>query len=265
MLQTVQKIGPLLDLFSVEKPEWGVSEVASAIGVPRSSAHALLASLVGTGLLQCRSRGRYRIGWRVVELGDALRSSGDVRSAAAPVLQELVNRFGETVHLAVLERHKALYLDKIEGTHQVHVTGARIGSQTDPHCTAVGKVLLADRDNAGVRSLLQDIPLRAFTATTITDLDALEEELGRVRARGYALDHGEAVSDVHCVAAPIRDEIGAVTAAMSMTVPAGRFASTHRDYQRAVVAAASAVSRRLVDVDPMRVRAAPRRLAAAAS
>ena len=103
-LQTVQKIGPVLDLFTVERPEWGVSEVAGELGVPRSSAHALLASLVDIGLLQCRARGRYRIGWRVVELNQALQGTVDVKSCAAPILQALSEKLGETTHLAVLER-----------------------------------------------------------------------------------------------------------------------------------------------------------------
>lgn len=88
-LQTVQKIGPVLDLFTVRRPEWGVTEVAAEIGVPRSSAHALLASLVDIGLLQCRSRGRYRIGWRVVELNQTLQGTVDVRTVAAPALAAL--------------------------------------------------------------------------------------------------------------------------------------------------------------------------------
>ena len=112
-LQTVQKIGPVLDLFTVARPEWGASEVAAAIDVPRSSAHALLSSLVETGLLQLRSRGRYRIGWRVVELGQTLKGTVDVRSCASPILQDLAHKYGETTHLAVMERYRVLYVDKV--------------------------------------------------------------------------------------------------------------------------------------------------------
>lgn len=245
MLQTVQKIGPVLDLFTIERPEWGVSEVAESIGVPRSSAHALLSSLVEIGLLQCRSRGRYRIGWRIVELGETLRASVDVRSAAAPVLQDLVERYGETVHLAVMERYRVLYVDKVIGTHVINVVGARVGAQLEPHCNAVGKVLLAYRDPEEVARFVTNKPLRRLTPSTITNPQALAKELEAVRKAGCAFDQAEAVAEVHCVAAPVRDDMGAVVAAVSMTVPASRFAPARNEYKRAVVTAASEISKRM--------------------
>ncbi len=251
MLQTVQKIGPVLDLFTIERPEWGVSEVAASIGVPRSSAHALLSSLVETGLLQCRSRGRYRIGWRVVELGEALRGSFDLRSSAAPVVQDLVERFGETTHLAVMERNRVVYVDKVVGTHQVNVVGARVGASLEPHCNAVGKVLLAHRDPEEVARFVTDKPLRRLTPATITDPCALAKELETVRKAGCAFDQGEAVAEVQCVAAPVRDDLGAVVGAISMTVPASRFAPARNEYRRAVIAAAADTSKRIAaTIDP---------------
>lgn len=245
MLLTVQKIGPVLDLFTIERPEWGVSEVAEAIGVPRSSAHALLSSLVETGLLQCRMRGRYRIGWRILELSEALRATVDVRAAAGPVLQNLVDRFGETSHLAVLDRYRARYVDKIVGNHMVNVVGVRVGAQLDAHCSAVGKVLLAHRDPEEIRRFVTSKPLRRLTAATITDPRALADELVTVRKAGCAFDQGEAAAEVHCVAAPVRDDLGTVVAAVSMTVPAGRFDPARNELRRAVIAAAAEVSERL--------------------
>ncbi|SFO23185.1 transcriptional regulator, IclR family [Pseudonocardia ammonioxydans] len=244
MLQTVQKIGPVLDLFTIERPEWGVSEVAESIGVPRSSAHALLSSLVEVGLLHCRSRGRYRIGWRIVELGETLRGSYDLRAAAAPVLQDMVERYGETTHLAVMERNRVLYVDKVIGTHVINVLGARVGASLDPHCNAVGKVLLAHRTPAEIERFV-DTPLRRLTPSTITEPRALAKELETVRRAGCAFDRGEAVLEVHCVAAPVRDDLGAVVGAISMTVPAGRFAPAQSEYKRAVVTGASEISRRI--------------------
>ena len=88
MLRTVSKIGPVLDLFTVEHPEWGVSEAAEALGVPKSSAHALLSTLADVGLLAATSHIRYRLGWRVLALGETLRATLDLRSAAHPA-----NRF----------------------------------------------------------------------------------------------------------------------------------------------------------------------------
>ncbi|NIL76976.1 IclR family transcriptional regulator [Rhodococcus sp. Eu-32] len=247
-LQTVQKIGPVLDLFTVERPEWGVSEVANTIDLPRSSAHALLSSLVDIGLLQCRARGRYRIGWRVVELGQALRGTVDVRTCAAPVLDRLVENYGETTHLAVMERNRVLYVDKVLGTHNITVQGARVGTRLDAYCTAVGKVLLAQLHHVELARFLDTTTLRRRTPTTITSAAGLVEALDAVRSAGCAFDLGEAVADVDCVAAPVRDDMGQVVAAISMSVPASRFVANRVEFHRAVVGAANEVTRALAEV-----------------
>lgn len=242
-LQTVQKIGPVLDLFSVSRPEWGVSEVAAAIDVPRSSAHALLSSLVETGLLQCRTRGRYRIGWRIVELHQTLKGTVDVRSCAAPALQSLSEKYGETVHLAVMERYRVLYVDKVLGNHVINVAGARVGAQLEAHCSAVGKVLLAHCDPGEVERNITDKPLRRLTPSTITNPASLAQQLRTVRSSGCAFDAGEAVSEVHCVAAPVRDDMGVVVAAVSVSVPASRFVPAVSEFKRSVIATGAEISR----------------------
>lgn len=249
MLQTIQKIGPVLDLFTIEQPEWGVTEAAEAIGVPRSSAHALLSSLAETGLLQSRTRGRYRIGWRVLELSETLRGTVNVRSVAYPVLEQLVEEYGETSHLAIMERSRVLYVEKILGTHMVNVVGARVGAQLEPHCSAVGKVLLAHRGPDEIRRILADTSMRRLTATTITDPEVLCRELEGVRSAGVAYDRGEAISDVHCVAAPVRDAMGSVIAAVSVTVPENRFARARAEFTQAVKNTAIEISRRLAKAE----------------
>lgn len=256
MLQTIQKLGPLLDLFTVERPEWGASEVGVALGVPRSSAHSMLSSLTEIGLLQCHGRGRYRIGWRVVELGETLRAATDVRAHAAPVLRALHERYGETTHLAVLSNGKALYIDKIVGTHMLNVVGARVGSRLDLHCTGVGKVLIAHREPEEIRALLGSEPLRRYTAATITDRELLMQELRMVRAAGCGFDNGEVTPEVHCVAAPVKDDLGVVAAAVSISVPASRFLPRKAELKRAVIAAGAEITRSIREAANGRVPAA---------
>ncbi|MDM3975311.1 IclR family transcriptional regulator [Mycobacterium marseillense] len=245
MLQTVQKIGPVLDLFTVQRPDWGVTQVAEAIGLPRSSAHALLASLVETGLLRCQPRGRYRLGWRVVELNETLRGSIDLQAVASAVLQRLVDQHGETVHLAVMQHGRVLYLDKLPGTRQLTVAGARVGTQLEAHCSAVGKVLLAYCHAQELQRFLAGAPLRRLTPATKTDPLLLRAELDTIRASGIGFDECETVGEVSCVAAPIRDDSGVVVAALSLTAPSGRLRSRRNEYRRSVKAAALEISHRL--------------------
>jgi len=245
-LQTVQKIGPVLDLFTTTRPEWGVTEVAAAIDVPRSSAHALLSSLVDTGLLRCRARGRYRLGWRVVELGETLRGTADMPSLAAATLQRLIDVHGETVHLAVLDRWDVLCVDKILGTQNITVQGAHIGARHDAHATAVGKVLLAHLSPSELNRYVALGTLRRHTAATITDPCVLTQALADVRTAGCAVAIGEAVPDVCCVAAPIRDDLGSVVAAVSLSVPATRFSTQRAQLQRAVIRAGQDITRAII-------------------
>jgi DNA-binding IclR family transcriptional regulator len=250
-LQTVQKIGPVLDLFTIQRPEWGVSEVAVEIDVPRSSAHALLSSLVDTGLLQCRTRGRYRLGWRIVELGQTLRGTIDVRSCAAPVLEKLVEKYGETAHLAVMERCQVLYVDKVIGTHNITVQGARVGARLEAHSTAVGKVLLAALEDVEVRRYLASRTLRRLTPSTITNPDTLRDALAVARSSGFAFDMGESVAEINCVAAPVRGDMGDVVAAVSISVPASRFVPGKQEFVRAVVSAARNITSAIANAAEM--------------
>lgn len=242
MLQTVNKIGPILDLFTPETPEWGVSQVAEAIGAPRSTTHALLSSLVSTGLLQTRGRGRYRIGWRIIELNEVLRASLDLRALASVPLQDLAKQLRETVQLGVLERDRVLYIDKIIGPQVLTVSGAALGSRLEAHATGLGKVLLAYEDQTLLERRLRAHPLRRFTERTIVDPDELLRHLRDVAQRGYAIDSGEIVPGVCCAAAPVRDEHGLVVAAISATMPENRFRAMQAEVRQAVSATAKAVS-----------------------
>lgn len=245
-LQTIQKIGPLLDLFTSERHTWGVSEVADALAIPRSSAHALLTSMVDVGLLQTRGRGRYSIGWRVLELSEVLRTRTDIRTIAAPVIEEHVREYKETTHLAVIDRMTVLYIDKVMGTHNVVVQGARVGARLEAHCTAVGKLLLAYQDPARVEEYFHDRPLNKYTPTTITDLSVLMEVLEEIRRTGVALDLGEQVPEVRCVAVPVRDEMGVVVAALSSSLPDARFAAKQTEITAALRRSASEIQQRLI-------------------
>jgi len=252
VLQTVTKIGPVLDLFTIERPEWGASEVAEALNIPKSSAHALLVTLSEIGLLQLRSRGRYRLGWKLLELGETVRVSLNrgVRKHARPVMEDLVRTYGETMHLAVLDRTDVLYVDKIVGSQVITITGSRPGARLSAHACAVGKVLLAYTFDEETLAKLLTRPLRAFTSATITDPEVLLSKLSNVRVAGYATELGEVIPDVSCIAAPVTDESRRVIAAMSFTVPANRFSARRLEFQKAIVKAATKVSRSMAGSSP---------------
>lgn len=245
MLHTVQKAAEVLNLFSIERPEWGVSELAKALSFPKSSASALVSTMAEQGLLRRTSSGRYKLGWRVVALSQVLLSTTDFHIEARPVMQSLIARFGETVHLATLEGGQVIYVDKLQGTRAIQVAVTGVGYRLPAHCSGVGKVILAHRPWEEVCQILHSKGMTALTSHTITTPECFKKELARVAAQGYAYDMEEAVEELCCVAAPIRDHRGEVVAALSLSVPAYRFQQVREQYRLAIVGATKQISESL--------------------
>lgn len=245
MLQTVQKAIEVLNLFSVEHPEWGVSELARALAFPKSSTSDLVSTLAEQGLLRRTSTGKYTLGWRIVTLSQVLLSTTNFRTEARRVMESLIARFGETVHLATLENGQIIYVDKLQGTRAIQVSVTGVGYLLHAHCSGVGKVILAGRSWEEVQQILVSQGMPRRTPNTITTPEAFREELARVHTQGYAYDQEEAVEELCCVAAPIYDHTGEVVAAMSLSVPAYRFEQHKEQYRLAIVGAARQVSENL--------------------
>jgi DNA-binding IclR family transcriptional regulator len=245
VLGSVRKAFGVLDLFTEERPEWGVSEIARSLGLSKASAHALLCSLAEGGLLHRTPEGRYRLGWRVVHLNRILSQTAPLRSVARPVMEDLSRTYGETVHLAVLERGRVLYLDKTQGNRAIQVNITREGAYLYAHASSLGKVLLASLEEKEVREIAETHGLPRFTPNTITHLDELLSELEGVRARGVAYDIEEYVEELCCVGTPILNHAGQVVAALSFAVPAYRFKEMKQAYRNVIAEAGRRISEAL--------------------
>lgn len=238
MIGTIRRVGQLLDLFDEGHPEWGVTEVARALRVSKSSAHALLRSLSTIGLLEQLPNSRYRLGWRTVALGNVLLTSTGIAGLARPVIETLAKTSGETVNLAVLERGHVIFIERVPGTGGRFASVVPIGTPLPFHSSAVGKVLLAHRPPAEAQALLNLAAFDRFTRNTITEKQRFWAELAQVRRQGYAFNLMEAFDDVCCVAAPVRNSLGLVVAAIGLSMPTHRF-ERHRDYYISALLAAT--------------------------
>ena len=220
MLGTVTKAGKVLDLFTPAEPEWGVGEVAERLGIPKSSAHGLLATLSGIGLVR-NVAGRYRLGWRIVELNRTLRKTTGLLNGSSTVLRQLGDQLGATVELVALRHYDATVLDR--------VVGASMRANDDPGghrsaaSSACGKVLLAHVGPRVITGFLDEVGLVPQTSHTITSVSKFRSELNAVRLRGLAYDMEESRSGLCSVAAPIRDVDGSVHLALGLTLPALSF------------------------------------------
>ena len=218
MLGTVDKAARVLGLFTPACPDWGVTETAQALGVPRSSAHDLLSSLADTGLLQRADGGRYRLGWKLLELGQTVLAGAPIRAHARPVLRTLSLRLQATVHLAVLDDDQVVYVDKVTSP-RAPVPVSAIGLRLAPHCSAVGKILLAHQSRSVALRALERCGMAPLTERTPASIDALHAEFATVRQAGGAHDREGAVAGICCHAGPVFEH-GRVVAAISVSVPA---------------------------------------------
>lgn len=213
----------LLELFAESPGDLTLAEVCDRTAWPKSSALALLRTLRRRDYLIDQPTGAYRLGPRVASLGSAYLQRLDLVEAAQEIVRRVARECDETVHLAVLRGTNVLYIAKQEGSGQMRMVSA-VGKTIPAHGTGVGKMLLSALPPAEFDALFppgQALP--RLTDQTITDRAALQEELTRIRARGYATDEGESTAGLRCIAGPVRDVTGRVVAAMSVSVPGVRF------------------------------------------
>jgi IclR family KDG regulon transcriptional repressor len=235
----------LTKAFSEDEYEMGISALAMRLGLAKSTVHRLATTLVEYDILeQNRETGKYRLGLALFELGTMVRRKMDTNSGAQVQIHALADETGETVQLAILDHLSILYI-RIRESRQAVRMSSGLGSRAPAHCTGVGKALIAFQPPEIVQQII-DNGLKRYTQGTITDPEKLRAELATIRQKGYAIDDEEIEVGLRCIAAPIRDHSGQVTAAISVAAPVQRM--TKKNIQAtipSVVAAADAISRRL--------------------
>jgi IclR family KDG regulon transcriptional repressor len=211
----------VLDVVADAGEPLGVSEIARRTGLSKTAAYKILATFERRRYVVREPGGsRYRLGWRLHELGAVVESRHELVALARPHLTRLRDRCGETVMLGILESHAVSYLERCESQQLVRMV-ARPGRQSPLHATATGKVLLAFAPTELVATVLA-AGLRRFTAHTIVDRAKLRAELLRVRELGYAVCRMEHEPELNSVSVPVRDFSGEVIVALTVAAPAGR-------------------------------------------
>ncbi|MQA87021.1 MAG: helix-turn-helix domain-containing protein [Streptosporangiales bacterium] len=215
----------LLELFLDGKPELSAREITEILGLPRTTVHELLNTLVGRGYLSNSgtSRGSFRLGVRVFQLGSAYAERLDLAREGRHVAEAVSARCDETVNVAVLDGADVIYIVKVDSSHSVRMVSA-VGRRLPAHCSALGKMLLSGLTPDELRARMpSDGELPALTPKSIRSVGKLLPALERARSQGVAFDQNEADPDVACVAAPVYDQAGRMVAAMSISVPTIRW------------------------------------------
>lgn len=245
LIQSVDRAMQLLLALAERGGCASLSALARQLGLSRSTVHGLLATLRHHGMVAQDDHGNYVLGIKLFELGYQAVSRLDLRIAAGPVLQELVDEFMETVHLVVSDGLYVVYIDKRESPQSMQIV-SRIGQRLPAYCTAVGKAILAYKPEDELERLLASSPLTPMTRNTITDPAELKAHLELVRRRGFALDQEEIAEGLRCAGAPIFDYTHQVVGAVSISGPSVRMNEEKiAQAAQAIVRAGCEISRRL--------------------
>ncbi|UOQ44010.1 IclR family transcriptional regulator [Halobacillus salinarum] len=219
IIQSVERALKILDLFNEFEPELKITEISNRMHLNKSTVHSLLKTLQEHGYIEKVSEnGKYRLGMKLFERGNFVIYNLDIRSVARKDLLELSRKTGHTLHLVILEGKEGVYIDKVEGTSG-NVQYSRIGRRAPVHSSGVGKTLVAFRKQEEIDAILDGYHFEKRTANTLTNKPDFLKELERIRERGYAIDREENEPGISCLAFPIYNHTGEVTAAFSLSMP----------------------------------------------
>ncbi|KIT15700.1 IclR family transcriptional regulator [Jannaschia aquimarina] len=224
------------------------TEVNAELGLPKPTIHRLFATLEQEGFVQRDIDGRsYSPGARLRSFAGNVLSSLRIRTARQAILQRLSNEIGETCNIALPDRDAMVYVDRAETDWPLRIQ-LPIGTRVPFTCTASGKLYLSSLDERHLDQLLVATRLEARTSNTITDREALAQEIARIRAEGYATDDGEFMDDMVALAVPIYGPEGRLMATLSFHAPAQRFdLERARTYLPQMLAASNALMRLVTD------------------
>lgn len=209
----------MLGAFGTEARELTLSAIARRSGLALSTAHRVVAELLGWGALERGEDGLYRIGLRLYEVGALAPRGVALRDAAMPFMEDLYEMTHEVVQLGVREGSEMVFTERLAGRSSVGVH-TRVGLHFPLHASGAGLVLLAFAPNDVQESVLS-APLERFTTKTITEPARLRAVLAETRRSDVAVSDGQVTLDSLSVGAPVRDASGAVVAAVSIVVRAG--------------------------------------------
>ncbi|MGD9762868.1 MAG: IclR family transcriptional regulator [Candidatus Binatia bacterium] len=221
IIQSVSHALDVLEQFSGKDDELGVTELSKRLKLHKNNVFRLLATLESRGYIeQNKATENYRLGIRCLQLGRTYVTQLGLLRQARPIIESLADNANETAFVAVLRKASVVPLDAVEANRPVRLT-SRVGEPLPLHCTAAGKVQLAFISDADLRQALTE-GLARFTEDTITDQQALHQQLKRIAESGYSLEMGEHIADVHSIAVPVRDYTRNVVASLAVSGPAHR-------------------------------------------
>jgi DNA-binding IclR family transcriptional regulator len=211
----------VLRLLAVADDGLSSVEIEEKFALPQTTAFRILKTLMHEGLVQKR-KNRFFADTGLYKIGLSALDRLEIRKEAVPILKKVTDETGFTSHLAIPSGKRALIVEVCDSSSPVLVA-SRPGTRAEMHCCATGKVFLGCKYLDQIDEIYGTIPLTKRTANTITNLKKLKKAVSEIAIKGYAVDDCEYHDDVRCLAAPVRDFSGQVTAALGITAPVTAF------------------------------------------
>lgn len=229
IIQSVDKALDILSCFSISEPEFGVTQLATRLGMYKSSVFRTLKTLEQRGfVVQDANTQKYRLGFKLFDLGTAVISGLEVRTVALPLMQGLCSRTKETVTLDIADNDERVCIEKVEGTESVRAF-VQIGLRHPLYIAASGKLLLAYMPQEDIERILSKKTFHATATGRVVDPLLLRTELAEIACRGYSFSNGERSMGTSAYAAPIRNHEGKVIASLSISGPESRFTDERKE------------------------------------
>lgn len=222
VIASLQRALDILALFGPQTPELGITDIAKALALHKSTAAGLVYTLQRNGYIaQNPENRRYHLGLQLVERAGVLLDQIEIRKIAMPQLEYLRDWSSESVNLAILEENQIIYIERLLTDKSLGFRN-HIGKRAWPHSTALGKAILSHLPPQQALAVLRSYPLESMTANTITDIDMLLAQFKDFRAQGYAIEREENEIGGLCISAPIHNYMAQPVAAVSVSFPLSR-------------------------------------------
>jgi len=221
-IQVIERMMDLLDALARSNEPVNLKRLANSTSLHPSTAHRILNMLVEFRMVDRVEPGTYRLGIRLLELGNLVKSRINLRQEALPFMQRLHQDLHETVNLSVRQGDEMVYIERLLSDRNAMRIEHLIGQSAPLHITAAGKIFLVEDGTDKCRDYATRTGLPVFTKNTIRDLGTLTKELERVRKLGYAFDNEEAEKGMSCIGAGIHDDEGRLVAGLSLSAPSNR-------------------------------------------
>ncbi len=239
-IQVLERTFALLDLLASHQEPVPLKVISAKTGLHPSTAHRILNDLTIGRFVDRPEVGSYRLGMRLLELGNLVKARLDVRDAALAPMRELHRLTHQPVNLSMRQGDEIIYIERAYSERSGMQVVRAIGGRAPLHLTSVGKLFLAEDDSQRVRAYATRTGLAGHTRNSITNVGALERELARVKREGTARDNEELEVGVRCMAAGIVDDQGKLIAGLSISAPADRLDEAWLERLKATAAQISA-------------------------